>query len=184
MKYLLGRASLLFLISGITCLIDGVAIGIWTDINFHTYAYLFAVPVIVQGSMQFIYGINNIREYIGQIVLYLGIINIAVAYLLIFYQLTEVVLIITIGLTWTVTGIALLFLVFSLIKQMHRDYWLLLSGIFSLAVGLYVFIHFERNIVSLLWVTVVYNLLFGLANIFFGLRARSWVHVYFDDIMD
>lgn len=184
MKYLIGRAFLLFLITGATCVIDGIVIGIWQGSDFHTFGYLIAIPVIVQGILQFIYGINNIRQYLGQIILYLGLVNIAAAYVLVFYQLTEVILLITIGLTWTATGIVTLLLAFSLIKQMHHDYWLLCSGVFSMAVGLYVFIDFEKDMLALLWLTMFYNLLFGTVNIFFALKARSWGQVYFDDIME
>jgi uncharacterized membrane protein HdeD (DUF308 family) len=69
-------------------------------------------------------------------------------------------------------------------KELENGYGLLLSGILSLMAGVYLVTHLNSNVYSILWVVVSYSFLIGMLTIYFGLKARSWRYMYFDDIME
>src|SRR6476660_6280790 len=112
MKHLLGKAALMFLISGIVCIAEGLAILLWQRISFHGLTYLFAFPIIIRGSIQFVYGVHRRLQHPWLIFLFvLGIINMGLGYFIIFYSpLTEAGLTIILGTAWALNGFALLLL--------------------------------------------------------------------------
>jgi uncharacterized membrane protein HdeD (DUF308 family) len=183
MKHKLGKAALMFLVSGIVCIAEGLVICLWPDMSFNTLVYLFGFAIILQGAAQFTYGIRRSLENPWMIVLYIGIINIVLGHFLIFYaHLTEFIFIVSIGMTWTTTGFAMLLFAYYLYKETHRDSWLIISGIFSILGGFYVVTHFQKGVIPLLWITVLYDFLFGLTVVLFGVKARAWIRMY--DVME
>ena len=185
MRYQLGKAAVMFLVSGFVCIAEGVMICLWPEMSFTTLTYLFAFAIIIQGTVQFFYGRHRSLENPWLIVLYLGVINIALGHFIIFYpHLPEIVFIMSIAMTWTSTGIVMLLFAFYLYKETHKDSWLIISGIFSVLAGFYVVAHFQKGLMPLLWVTVLYDFLFGLIVVVFGLKARAWTRMYFDDAIE
>jgi uncharacterized membrane protein HdeD (DUF308 family) len=185
MRYLLGKTSFLFLISGAICIAQGLAVCLWPDLNFVVLTYLFALSATTQGVTQFKYGTYRRFQYRGMIVLYFGIINIAAGQFLIFYpRHTELLFMAIIGISWISTAVVMLLLALFLYKETQHDFWLILSGIFSIAAGIYLFLNFQRGIESFVWMTALYGFLFGTLTILFGIRARAWSHIYFEDVME
>jgi uncharacterized membrane protein HdeD (DUF308 family) len=184
MKYLLEKASIMFLISGLVCLLQGIIICIWQDISFGAIIYLFGFTIIIQGLMQFVYGTTRSLEFPWIAVLYLGIINIAAGHFIIFFsRLTEFVFILTVGVTWASNGIVLVLLGVFVRKETHKGAWLILSGIVTMAASFFALMNSHQGLVPLLWGTALYDFLFGVTMLLFGFRARAR-HIYFDDIME
>jgi uncharacterized membrane protein HdeD (DUF308 family) len=185
MKYLFERATLMFLVSGLVTMLQGIIICIWQDSGLSTLIYLFGFSIIIQGLMQFVYGTTRSLEFPWIIVLYLGVINIAAGHFIIFFsRLTEFVFILTVGVTWASNGIVLLLLGVYIRRETHKGAWLILSGIVSIAASFFALMNSHKGLVTLLWGTVLYDFLFGVAMLLFGIRAGARHRIYFDDIME
>jgi uncharacterized membrane protein HdeD (DUF308 family) len=183
MKQLLGKAALMFLISGIVCIAEGLAILLWHGISFHGLTYLFAFPIIIRGSIQFVYGVHRRLQHPWLIVLFLlGIVNMAIGYFIVFYPLlTEMGFTIIMGTAWAANGFALLLLALYLYREAEADSRLILSGIFSMAAGMYVMLNLPQGFVSVVWLTALYEILFGVIIFLFGVRAKTWNYLDFKD---
>ena len=183
MKELLGKAALMFVTSGIICIAEGLAMLLWHNLNFHGLTYLFAFPIVLRGSLQFIYGLHRRLEHPWLIVLFLmGIVNMTVGYFIIFYSLlNEIGFLIIMATAWLANGVAIFLLALYLYREDDWDSLLILPGIFSLAAGIYVMINVPRGFASMIWVTAIYEIVFGITVVCFGWRARQWNFMNLED---
>jgi uncharacterized membrane protein HdeD (DUF308 family) len=185
MKYSLGKAAPIFIAWGIFCISEGIAILLWPDISFSALIYFFGFSIIIQGVIQTLYGTYKSLVNPWMMVLYLGVLHIIVGLFLILYpHIPVIIFILSVAITWTLGGLVLVLLAFYLNRETHQDKWLILCGIFSIAAGVYVVINFQKGMISLFLVIALYDLLFGVITVVFGMKGRVWSHMYFDDTME
>ena len=183
MKGLLGQAALMFVTSGTICLAQGLAMLLWQNLSFHGLSYLFAFPIVLRGSVQFIYGIHRRLDHPWLIILFLlGIVNMAVGYFIIFSNwLSEIGFILVMGTSWIANGLAIFILALYLHREDEWDSLLILSGMLSLVAGIYVVSNLQRGFASMITVTAVYEIVFGLTVALFGFRARQWNYLHMQE---
>jgi len=186
MKYLLGKSSPMFLISGFVKIAGGIVICLWPLVDFPTFIYLFGIPSIIQGSLHMITAVQYKNMYDNWWTIFLmGVVYMVAGVICIGYpELTSVGLMIIIALTWLIVGVVTMVLAWRLNKEAHHEFGLFLSGTLSIMAGVYLITSLRGDIFSILWVVVIYAFLIGILTAFFGIKAKEWQHVYFDDIME
>jgi uncharacterized membrane protein HdeD (DUF308 family) len=185
MRYSLGKAAPIFLVWGIFCISEGIAISLWPDISLSALIYFFGFSITIQGIIQTVYGTYKSLVNPWMMVLYLGVLNIIVGLFLILYpHIPVIIFILSVAITWTLGGLVLLLLAFYLNRETRQDPWLILCGILSIVAGIYVVINFQKGIISLFLVIALYNFLFGINSVVFGIKSRPWSHMHYDDTME
>ena len=176
----------MFLVSGFIKIAGGIAICLWPLMDFSTLIYLFGIPSIIQGSLHMITAAQYRSIYAGWWKIFLmGIVYLASGVVAISYQnMTPVFLMILIAITWLLIGLITMLLAWGLNKERENEVGLLLSGSLSIMAGVYLVTSLSGDIFSILWVILVYAFLIGILTSLFGIRARAWQHIYFDDIME
>jgi uncharacterized membrane protein HdeD (DUF308 family) len=176
----------MFVVSGLVKLAAGVAIIFWPIDEFTPLIYLFGIPAIVQGIIHINAAIHNRRMFdYWWVLLLVGIGYMAAGlFVLGFRGITPVFLITVIAVTWLFAGVVMILISIQMNREWEEEFELLLAGILSLMLGIYVVTHLHQSVYSILWVVISYSFLIGLLTIMFGLKARSWQHMYFDDIME
>jgi uncharacterized membrane protein HdeD (DUF308 family) len=186
MKYLLGKTSPMFVISGFVKIAAGIAICLWPVIDFSTLIYLFGIPSLVQGSLHIITAAQYRNMYDNWWTIFLmGIVYMVAGVITISYaDITPQLLMIIIAITWATAGFIMMLLAWRLNKEMQSELGLFLSGALSIFAGVYLLTSLHADIFSILWVVVIYSFLIGILTTLFGVKAKAWQHVYFDDIME
>ena len=186
MKYLLGKVSNLFIISGLLKLTGGILVCLWPLTDFTPLIYFFAIPAIIQGLLHINAATHHKNIYdFWWVLLLIGVIYLAAGgIVLTLPDITPEFLMIVVATAWSLVGAILMLLAFQLQREYENGIGLLLPGIVSIMAGIYMVTNLHRNIYSILWVIVTYSFLIGLLTLIFGIRARAWQHIYFDDIME
>jgi uncharacterized membrane protein HdeD (DUF308 family) len=99
-------------------------------------------------------------------------------------DITPVILMSIIAAAWSFAGVIMVLLSILLNIERENGFGLLFSGILSLMAGVYLVTDLHRNVYAILWVVVLYSFLIGILTILFGLKARSWRYMYFDDNLE
>ena len=185
-KYLLGKASFMFVVSGLVIIAAGIAVFIWPVEEFTPLVYLFGIPAIVQG-LAHIYAATYKRSMcdLWWVLLLVGIVYLTAGVITISYpDVTHVFLMSAISAAWSFTGAMMILLSIQLHKELENGSEFLLSGILSLVAGAYLLTNLQNNAYSIVWVVVSYSFLIGMLTIFFGIKAKAWTYFYFDDRME
>lgn len=186
MKYLLGKASPMFVASGLIKIAGGIAVCLWPVLDFQTLVYLFGIPSVVQGSIHIITATHYRSMYDHWWVLFfIGIVYMAAGVAAIGYpDVTPMILMIIIAVTWSTVGFTMILLAWRLSKETQNEFGLFLLGSLSITAGIYLATHLYSEIFSILWIVVIYAFLIGILKVIVGIKAKAWQHVYFDDIME
>lgn len=186
MKYLLGKASSMFVVAGLIKITAGIAVCLWPLIDFPTLIYLFGIPSIIQGSLHVITAVQYRSIYNDWWTIFLmGVIYMAAGVVTIGYpDVTPIFLMVIISVTWSIVGLTMMLLAWRLNREMQNEFGLFLSGVLSIMAGVYLTTHLYSDLFSILWVVVIYAFLIGILTMLFGIKARAWAHVYFDDTME
>lgn len=186
MKYFLGKTSMMFVVSGLVKMAAGIAICLWPITDFTPLIYLFAVPAVLQGIVHITTSFQYKEMYDHwRIMLIEGIIYLAAgAFILSYSEVTPMVLMIAIAATWSLVGIIMVRMSIQLNKESQNEFGLLLSGILSIMAGIYLLTNLNRDVYSVLWILVIYSFLIGILTMVFGIKAKAWHHIYFDDSME
>lgn len=177
---------MMFIISGLVKIVAGIAICLWPIADFTPLIYLFAVPGVLQGIVHITTALQYKEMYDQwRVMLFEGIIYLTAGVFILGYPgITPVLLMVAIATAWSLVGIIMVRMSIQLNKESQNEFGLLLSGILSIMAGVYLVINLDRDVYSVLWVLVIYSFLIGILTMIFGIKARSWQHMYFDDIME
>ena len=186
MKYLLGKASAMLIYSGLIQMMAGTTIYFWPLAEFTPLVYLFGIPAFLQGVIHInsaaqnrsIYGYWWVLLVVGMAYLAAGVVTLG------YPDLTPALLLLVMATTWSFAGVVMILISVQLNREWENELALLISGILSLMSGIFLVMNLQRSIYSILWVIVCYSFLVGIFTILFGMKARAWQHIYFDDIME
>jgi uncharacterized membrane protein HdeD (DUF308 family) len=186
MKYLLRRTSSMFVASGLVKLAAGIAICVWPISDFTPLVYLFGVPAILQGVVHISTAVQFRERYEDwRVLLVEGFIYLVGGVLVVAYPgVTPAFLMAAIAVTWSLVGIIMIMMSVQLNNESQNEVGLLLSGILSIIAGIYLFTNLNREVYVLLWILVIYSFIIGILNIIFGVKARSWQQMHFDDYIE
>jgi uncharacterized membrane protein HdeD (DUF308 family) len=186
MKYLLRRTSMMFVTSGLVKIAAGIAICLWPISDFTPLIYLFGVPAILQGIVHVSTAFQFRAEHEDWLVLLIeGIIYLLGGILVVAYPgVTPAFLMVSMAITWSLVGIITVMMSVQLNRESQNQVGLLMSGVLSIIAGVYLFTNLNREVYLLLWILVIYSFIIGTLNIIFGMKARNWQQMHFDDYME
>ena len=176
----------MFVLSGLVKIAAGIAICLWPISDFSPLIYLFGVPAVLQGLVH-ITAAFQYKEMYDQwrLIVLQGIIYLASGvFIMSFPGVTASLLMIIIAATWTLIGVIMVVMSIQLNRESQNEFGLLLSGILSIMAAVYLVTNLNRDVYSILWILVIYSFFIGILTMIFGIKAKAWQHIYFDDIME
>ena len=149
---------------GILALLFGVMVLIWPGITLHVIVILFALYTLIGGTVAAVGAVVDRHEnsawplsvIFGSISALIGL------YLLGRPSVTALVMVFLVALYAMVAGITDLVAGITLRKQIKGEWVLIVVGILSILVSLYLFANPGSGIVAILWFVAIYSLLSGI----------------------
>src|SRR5688572_16628684 len=109
-KYLLGKASSMFVVSGLVKIAAGIAVFMWPIDEFTPLIYLFGIPAVVQGFVH-IYAATNNRNMGAYwwVLLLVGIVYITAGVITVTYpDVTPMFLMSAVAVVWSFAGVMMI----------------------------------------------------------------------------
>ena len=181
-KSLLQKSSWIFIIAGLFSLLFGVIAIAWPHITLVVLVWAFAIPLLLQGIAQITvaFKVRNDEQYWWILLLWGAVNSTAAIAAMLLPTITASFLIMLMGITWLLSGVVLAIAAIQLRKQIRNEGWLLMGAIISALAGIYVLFNTGAGALSLVWVIAAYAIMFGVALLIAGIRARNWFQTYFE----
>ena len=175
---ILSRYWWMMLLRGLAWLVFGVLVFKQPAISLVTLTLLFGAFALVDGIGNTISAIGGRRENENWGVLLLtGLAGIGIGALT-FYDpsITALGLLFYIAVWVTGTGLLQVVAGIRLLKEIEGEFWLILSGLISIALGVFLVARPGAGALSVLWLIATYAVLFGLIGIVLAFRVRSFAN--------
>lgn len=185
MKNLLQRAAPVLILTGVLSVAFGIILFTWPGITLLSLVWLFTVLAFVRGISHVIMAIRaQDREEYWWWLLLLGVVNVTGGLFALAYPAaTALFLIVIMGCTWLVEGVLQVIVAIQLRREIRGEGWLILAGLASMAVGIYIVTSLRQSAMDLIGLITIYAILFGMLMILFGFKARAWIRHYDEDLM-
>ena len=180
MLELLGRYWWVVLIRGVLAILFGVAAFVWPGITLLTLVLLFGAFALVDGVFEVVAAISG-RKHSGDWWLWLlgGLLGIAIG-IMTYHNpaLTAFALVLYIAAWALVRGVFEIVTAIRLREEIEGEWLLVLSGVVSIAFGLFVLWSPGAGALALLWMIAAWAIILGttLVVLAFRLRARHHAH--------
>lgn len=165
----------LFLLRGLAAIIFGVLALAWPGLTLFVLIISFGIWIIFDGVVEIWNGFTN-REGHDRwwVDILLGLAGIIAGILIISLPgITAVVAMYYIGAWMVITGILQVFYAIKLREEIFGEWFLILTGLLSVVLGIIFFIFPGSGAVSLVWLIAIYAIVFGIILIVFSFRARK-----------
>ena len=175
---ILSRYWWMILLRGLAWLVFGILVFTQPAISLVTLTLLFGAFVLWDGIANVVSAIGGRRENENWGVLLLtGLAGIAIGALT-FYApgITALGLLFYIAIWMTGTGLLEVVAGIRLRKEIEGEFWLILSGLVSIALGVFLVARPGAGALSVLWVIATYAILFGIILIVLAFRVRSFAN--------
>ena len=163
-------------VRGIIALVFGLAAVFWPDFVWGALYLIFGIFAVLTGIVLVVGAVVN-RRYSNDwwIILVMGILALLVALLMFMHPgpVTRVVVLL-IGLWALLSGLFDVIAGFSLRKEMEGEWLLILAGLISMLVGVYVLFNLDSGAEVIMLVVGIYNILAGLLILITAYTARNW----------
>ena len=173
---ILSRYWWMILLRGVAWLLFGILVYAQPAISLVTLTLLFGAFVLWDGIGNVVSAIGGRRENENWGVLLLtGLAGIAIGALT-FYDpsITALGLLFYIAVWVTGTGLLQVVAGIRLRKEIEGEFWLILSGLISIALGVFLVARPGAGALSVLWVIATYAVLFGIILVVLAFRVRSF----------
>ena len=175
---ILSRYWWMILLRGLAWLLFGVLVFAQPAISLVTLTLLFGAFALWDGIANVVSAIGGRHENENWGVLLLtGLAGIAIGALT-FYApgITALGLLFYIAIWVTGTGLLQVVAGIRLRKEIEGEFWLILSGIVSIALGVFLVARPGAGALSVLWLVATYAVVFGLILIILAIRVRSFAN--------
>ena len=175
---ILSRYWWMILLRGLAWLVFGIVVFSQPAISLVTLTLLFGAFALIDGIANVVSGIGGRHENENWGVLLLtGLAGIAIGALT-FYApgITALALLFYIAIWVTGTGLLQVVAGIRLRKEIEGEFWLILSGLISVALGVFLVARPGAGALSVLWLIATYAILFGLMLIVLAFRVRSFAN--------
>ena len=171
----LSRNWWLFLIRGILAILFGGMAIIWPGVTLVTLILLFGAYVLVDGLFAIVLGLSRIgSESRWWALLLQGIAGVIIGIIAFASPGTTALALLMLIAAWNVvTGIASIGAAIQLRKVIENEWLLIISGIISILIGLYLFFFPGPGALAMTLVFGIYFIVFGILSIVFAFRLRS-----------
>src|SRR5439155_14286490 len=160
---------------GVAAILFGILAFIWPGLTVAALVLLFGAYALVDGVFAIVGAFQHRHEHDRWWVLLLeGIAGIIAGVLTFIYPgVTALVLLYFIAAWAIVTGIIEIVAAIRLRKEIHGEFWLALSGIFSLLFGVLIVLFPGAGALTVVWLIAAYAILFGITMLALAFRLRG-----------
>lgn len=172
----LSRNWWLVVLRGVLAILFGISAFLWPGLTLLTLVILFGVYAIVDGVIAIVTGLSRTKDSPRWwTFLVEGLVNIGAGVAaLIWPDLATLVLIYIIAAWAVFTGILEIVAAIRLRHEINNEWFLALSGILSIGVGILLFLQPAAGGLAIIWIIAGYALLFGILLVILGIRLRNW----------
>jgi uncharacterized membrane protein HdeD (DUF308 family) len=160
---------------GISAVVFGILALIWPGIALVVLVLLFGAYAVVDGVLAIWAGFSSRRRSESWWVLLLeGAIGIAAGIVVLIWPgITAIILLFLIAGWAIITGIFETVGAIKLRKQIENEWFLVLSGLLSVAFGVLIAVWPGVGLLTLVWLVAIYAILFGVLMSILGFRLRA-----------
>lgn len=164
-----------FLLRGLVAILFGVLALIWPQITLLTLVVLFGAFVLLDGIFSVIAGVTSRKEnYYWWTLLFTGLLEIAIGLLTLFWpNVTGIILLYLIASWAVIVGILDIILAIQIRREIKNEWMLIIDGVFSVLIGVVLFIFPAASAVALAWLIGLFAILLGIVFIILGFRLRK-----------
>lgn len=172
---LLGRNWWLILLRGAAAVLFGLAALLLPEITLVTLVILFGVYVLIDGVFSLAAALREKgRRTDWWVVLVEGLVGLLIGAAVLGWPGITALVLIYLAAGWAaVTGILELVAAVSLRKEIQGEWFLVLSGLASLAIAVILFLQPGSGMVAVSWLIGIYAVVFGLLLIVLSFRLRA-----------
>ena len=177
MLEVMGRNWWMLLVRGIAAVLFGVAVLVWPGIALTVLVLLWGAYALVDGVFAMVMGVQGRTYYRDWWVTVLeGVVSIIAGVVAFMWPGVTAVALLYVVAAWAIiTGLLEIVAAIQLRKEISGEFWLGLSGVLSIGMGMLLALYPGAGMVSLLWVLGIYAIAFGAALIILSFRVRGFV---------
>ncbi len=165
----------LFVFRGVLGLLFGIAAFAYANATLMVLLYFFAAFVMVEGSFIAVASLDFRTHNEGWwVYLVTGAAGVIFGSLILFNPDSGLAGLVALSTIWALALCAIgLVAAFSLRKEIHSEWALLLASLASLLFGIALMMHTEIGATAMVWIMGIYASIFGLLMLLFGLRIKA-----------
>lgn len=172
----IGKNWWVVLLHGVIGVLFGLMLFTMPLVSVLVLVYMFAFTLIFDGAISAYIGVklkNKTSEW--WIVLFGGILGVILGVISIIYpNITAIVLLMMVAI-WTITtGITQILVAIKLRKEIESEIFIILSGILSVLVGLFLIARPLSGMISLVWVAGFFAIFYGILLIIASLKLKKF----------
>ena len=161
------------LLRGIAALLFGLATLFWPGLTLFWLIVFFGAYALVDGVLSIVAGIRG-SEGSRWLLLAEGVLGVLVGLTAFFWPGTTALLMLFLISVWAIlTGLLKAVMAIALRREVENAWLMGLSGVLSILFGVILAVSPGAGLLSLLWLIGIYALIFGVALIVLGFRARG-----------
>ncbi len=164
-----------FFLRGLVAIVFGVLALIWPQITLLTLVILFGAFILLDGIFSVIAGVTSRREnYYWWTLLFTGLLEITIGMLTLFWpNVTGIILLYLIASWAVIIGILDIILAIQIRREIKNEWMLIIDGIFSVLIGVVLFIFPAASAVALAWLIGLFATLLGIVFVILAFRLRK-----------
>jgi uncharacterized membrane protein HdeD (DUF308 family) len=166
----------LFLLRGVAAIIFGVLSLVWPGLSLLTLIILYGAYALADGIFSLGAGIFG-RTVSGSRwwLIIVGLLGIAAGVITFMYPGLTALLLLFFIAAWAITiGVFEIIGAIQLRKEIDNEWWLILSGIVSIAFGCLMFAAPGAGALALVWIIAVYAIIMGVTMVGFAFNIRKY----------
>jgi uncharacterized membrane protein HdeD (DUF308 family) len=169
---LLARRWHLVVLRGAVAVLFGLLAVVWPEITVLSLALLFGVYTLLDGVTSIVMGIGRGTDRVYLITL--GILGVLAGVLaLVWPRITVIVLLVIIAMWAILAGLAQIAAAVRLRKVIHNEWFLAVSGIVALVLGLLLIVQPAEGAIALVIAIATFAIAWGFVLVVLGFRLRA-----------
>jgi uncharacterized membrane protein HdeD (DUF308 family) len=161
------------LLRGIAALLFGLAALFWPGLTLFVLIVFFGAYALIDGILAIVAGIRG-SEGSRWLLLAEGVLGVLAGLVALFWPgITALVLLFVISAWAIVTGLLKVVMAIAFRREIENGWLMVLSGVLSVVFGVILGVLPGVGLLSLVWLVGIYALIFGVALIVLGFRARG-----------
>lgn len=176
MLEVMGRNWWMLSVRGIAAVLFGIAVLVWPGIALTVLVLLWGAYALVDGIFAVVMGVQGRTHYRDWWVTALeGVVSMIAGVVAFMWPGVTAVALLYVVAAWAiVTGILEIVAAIQLRKEISGEFWLVLSGLLSVALGVLFAVYPGAGMAALLWVLGIYAIVFGVALIILSFRVYGF----------
>ena len=163
-----------FVLRGVLAILFGIVAVVWPDITLGALVILFGAYALVDGIFALVAVFTNGGQGRWLPLLVVGLAGILVGIVTLVWPGLSALALIYLVAFWAIAiGILQIIGAVEMRRRITNEFWLILSGVLSVLIGLYLAVFPGDGAVALVWVIGIYAILFGVLLIALGLNLRN-----------